>query len=83
MDIETMPHAMYFSGNSHTVPKINHVPYQTIQYDDKGIFPAQLMDDTSIQVFMDNGATSSILPLKQKVLHPSTQEVAELSHIFA
>ena len=30
MDIETMLHAMYFSGNTHTVTKINHVPYQTI-----------------------------------------------------
>ena len=38
MDIETMPHAMYFSGNTHTVTKINHVPYQIIQYDDKGMF---------------------------------------------
>ena len=28
MDIETMPHAMYFTGNSDTVTKINHVPYQ-------------------------------------------------------
>ena len=26
MDIETMPHAMYFSGNAETVTKINHVP---------------------------------------------------------
>ena len=90
-----MPHAMYFSGNTHTVFKINHVPYQTIQYDDKGMFPAQLMDDTPIQVFIDNGATPSILPLstynkhpilqkypKQKPLHPSTQEVVQLSHIF-
>ena len=31
MDIETMPHTMYFSGNTHTVTKINHIPYQTIQ----------------------------------------------------
>ena len=30
MDIEMMPHAMYFSGNIETVTKINHVPYQTI-----------------------------------------------------
>ena len=30
MDIETMPDAIYFSGNTHTVTKINHVPYQTI-----------------------------------------------------
>ena len=58
-----MPHDMYFSGNTNTVTKINHVPYQTIQYDDKGMFPAQLMDDTPIQVFIDNGATPSILPL--------------------
>ena len=40
MDIETMPHAMYFSGNTHTVTKIIYVPYQTIQYNDKGMFPA-------------------------------------------
>ena len=32
MDIETMPHAMYFTGNTDTVTKINHVPYQTIVY---------------------------------------------------
>ena len=32
MDIETMPHAMYFTGNPDTVTKINQVPYQTIQY---------------------------------------------------
>ena len=63
MDIETMPHAMYFSCNTHTVTKINHVPYQTIQYDDKGMFPAQLIDDSPIQVFIDNGATPFILPL--------------------
>ena len=51
MDIETMPHAMYFSGNTETVTKINHVPYQMVQYDENGVFPAQLMDDTPIQVF--------------------------------
>ena len=48
MDIKTMPHAMYFTGNTDTVTKINHVPYKTIQYDDKGMFPAHLMDDTPI-----------------------------------
>ena len=63
MDIETMPHAMYFDGNASTVTKINHVPYQTIQYNDKGMFPAYLMDDTPTQVFIDNEATPSILPL--------------------
>ena len=63
MDIETMPHAMYFSSNTHTVAKINHVSYQTIQYDDEDTFPAQLMDDTPVQVFIDNGTTPSILSL--------------------
>ena len=32
MDIETMPHAMYFMGDPDTVTEINHVPYQTIVY---------------------------------------------------
>ena len=68
-----MPHAMYFSGNIHTLTKINHVPYQTIQYDDKGMFPAQLMDDAPIQVFIDNGATPSILPLSTYNKHPIPQ----------
>ena len=74
MDIETMPHAMYFTGNTDTVTKINHVPYQTIQYDDKGMFPAQLMDNTPIQVFIDNGATPSILPLSTYNKHPILQK---------
>ena len=26
MDIETMPHTMYFTGNSDTVTKINQIP---------------------------------------------------------
>ena len=38
MDTETMPHAMYFSCSIEAVTKINHVPYQTIEYDDKGMF---------------------------------------------
>ena len=33
MDIETMPHAVYFSGNKETIAKINQVPYQVIEYD--------------------------------------------------
>ena len=70
MDIETMPHAMYFSGNAKRVTKVNHVPYQTVQYDNKGIFPAQLMDNTPIQVFIDNGATPSILPISTYNKHP-------------
>ena len=38
MDIETMPHATYFTSNTDTVTKINHVPYQTIVYNDNGMF---------------------------------------------
>ena len=64
MDIETMPHAMYFTGNLDTVTKINHVLYQTIVYNDNGIFAAKLMNDTPIKIFIDNGATASILPLR-------------------
>ena len=64
MDIETMPHAMYFSGNKETITKINQVPYQVIDYDDKGMFQGKLMDNTQVEIFIDNGATPSILPLK-------------------
>ena len=51
MDIEMMPHAMYFTGNLDTITKINHVPYQTIEYNDKGMFTAKLMNDTPIEIF--------------------------------
>ena len=74
MDIESMPHTMYCTGNTGTFTKIKHVPYQTIQYNDKGMFPAQLMEDTPIQVFIDNGATSSILPLSTYNKHPILQK---------
>ena len=74
MDIETMPHTMYFDGNASTVTKINHIPYQTIQYNDKGMFPAQLMGDTPKQVFIDNGATPPILPLSTYKQHPILQK---------
>ena len=77
MDIETMPHAMYFTGNTDTVTKINHVPYQTIVYNDNGMFTAKLMDDTPVKIFIDNGATPSILPLhtynKFPILHTYPQ----------
>ena len=63
IDIETMPHAMYFSGNIETFTKINHVPYQAIVYGDRGMLQAKLMDDTQVQIFIDNGATPSILLL--------------------
>ena len=42
MDIETMPDAMYFTGDTDTVTKINHVLYQTIVYNDNGMFTAKL-----------------------------------------
>ena len=63
MDIETMPHAMYFSSNGETITKINQVPYQVIDYDDKGMLQAKLMDNTQVEIFVDNGAIPSILPL--------------------
>ena len=79
MDIEMMPHAMYFTGDSDTVTKINHVPYQTIVYIDNGMFTAKLMNNTPIEIFIDNRATPSILPLctynKFPILHtyPKTE----------
>ena len=56
MDVETMPHAMYFSGNKETIAKINQVPYQVIEYDDKGMFQVKLMDNTQVEMFIDNRA---------------------------
>ena len=79
MDIEMMPHAMYFTGNLDTITKINHVPYQTIEYNDNSMFATKLMNDTPIEIFIDNGATPSILPLhtynKFPILHtyPKTE----------
>ena len=79
MDIETMPHAMYFTCDSDTVTKSNHVPYQTIEYDDNDMFTTKLMNDTPSEIFIDNGATPSILPLrtynKFSILHtyPKTE----------
>ena len=68
-----MPHAMYFTGDPDTVTKISHIPYQTIIYNDNGMFTAKLMNNTPIEIFIDNGATPSILPLctynKFPILH--------------
>ena len=55
---------MYFSGNEETFAKINQVPYQIIEYDNKGMFQAKLMDKTQVEIFFDNGVTPSILPLR-------------------
>ena len=74
MDVETMPHAMYFSGSKETIAKINQVPYQIIDYDDKGMFQAKLMDNTQVQIFIDNGATPSILPLSIHNKYPILQK---------
>ena len=74
MVIETMPHAMYFSGNKETITKINQVPYQVIDYDDKGMFQAKLMDNTQVEIFIDNGATPSILPLSVYNKYPILQK---------
>ena len=64
---------MYFTGNSDTVTKINHVSYQTIEYNDNGMFTTKLMNDIPIEIFIDNSATLSILPLhtynKFPILH--------------
>ena len=54
--------------------KLTMSPYQTIQYNEKGMFPAHLMDDTPIQVLVDNGATPSILPLSTYNKHPILQK---------
>ena len=92
MDIETMRHAMYFDGNASTVTKINHIPYQTIHYNDKGMFPAQLMDIRFLLImeqhlpFSHSVFTRNILYYKNmlqlKALHPSTQEVVQSNSIF-
>ena len=74
MDIETKPHAMYFSGNKETTTKINQVLYQVIGYDDKGMFQAKLMDNTQVEILIDNGATPSILPLNVYNKHPILQK---------
>ena len=79
MDIEMIPHAMYLTGDLDTITKINHIPYQTIGYHDNGMFTAKLVTDTPIEIFIDNGATPSILPLctysKFPILHtyPKTE----------
>ena len=70
MDIETMPHAMYFSGNKET--------YQVIDYDDKGMFQAKLMDNTKVEIFIDNGATLSILPLNVYNKYPILQKYPKM-----
>ena len=70
---------MYFTGNPDTTTKINHIPYQTIEYNDSSMLTTKLMNDTPIEIFIDNGATPSILPFctynKFPILHtyPKTE----------
>ena len=78
MDIETMPHAMHCSSNKETITKINQVPYQVIDYDDKGMFQAKLMDNTQVDIFIDNGATPSILPLNVYNKYPILQKYPKM-----
>ena len=78
MGIETVPNAMYFSGNKETITKINQVPYKVIDYDDKGMFQAKLMDNTQVEIFIDNGATPSILPLNVYNKHPILQKYLKM-----
>ena len=78
MNIETMPHAMYFTGNKETITKINQVPYQVLDYDDKGMFQAKLMDKTQVEIFIDNGATLSILPLNVYNKYPILQKYPKM-----
>ena len=44
------------------------------------MFQAQLMDDTPLQVFIDNGATPSILPLSTYNKHPVLQKYPKTIH---
>ena len=63
IDMEMMPHAMYFSGNIETVTKINQVQYQTIVYDDRGMFQAKLMDETQPPLLRTYSKTESNTPI--------------------
>ena len=82
MDVETMPHAMYFSGSKETIAKINQVPYQIIEYDSKGMFQMKLLDNTKVQIFHDNGATPSILPLSIYNKYPMNIQKQKVTLLF-
>ena len=69
--------ASFFTTNTSTPSAFNITPSKLeteSQYDDKGMFPAQLMDNTPIQVFIHNGATPSILQLSTYNKHPILQK---------
>ena len=64
------------------ITKINQVPYQVIDYDDKGMFQAKLMDNTQVEIFIDNGATPSILPLNVYNKYPILQKIQKQKAIL-
>ena len=66
-----------FQAVSRQLP-INHVPYQTIEYDNKGMFQAKLMDDTQVQIFIDNAATPFILSLSIYNKYPILQKYPKI-----
>ena len=68
---------MDVAGNKKTIAKINQVPYQIIEYDDKGMFQVKLMDNIQVQIFIDKGATPSILPLSIYNKYPILQKYAK------
>ena len=68
---------MYFSGNKENIAKINQVPYQVIEYDDKGMFLAKLMDNTQVEIFIGKRAMPSILPLNVHNKYPILQKYPE------
>ena len=61
-----------------TITKINQVPYQVIDYNDKSMFQAKLMDNTQVEIFIDNGATPSILPLNVYNKYPILQKYPKM-----
>ena len=54
------------------------MPYQVIDYGDKGMFQAKLMDNTQVEIFIDNGATPSILPLNVYNRYPILQKYPKM-----
>ena len=84
MDVETMQYAMYFSGNKKTTAKINQVPYQVTEYNNKAMFQAKLMDNIQVEIFIDNGAMPSILPLSVYNKYPILQKYPKTeSHSYS
>ena len=71
MNVETIPHAMYFSHSKETIAKINQVPYQIIEYDNEGMFQVKLMDNTHIQIFLT--MEHIIYPLMEHICRAMTR----------